>query len=220
MFHPLSMLLSVLFVFTLLAAACNAFDFEQCTSCVAQGCGFCYRKSKSSSFYKEVCQCDLHAYEYGAVCNDVSRITNGITYGKQKYYGNNNYNNNNNNNYGNDENNNMYGNNENVNAYNSYMQQYTEEMQRYAANDDHFEQNLSGEYIYQKAKTTFQCYRQAEPVKSNILITVFSIIGVVAVLAIAFYLYMVYREKPARKKNSKKINLIEKTEKELPPAVV
>ena len=232
----LSLILSLLVV--LISCASNTvnaiFHEDQCNACVAKGCGFCYRKSKTSSFYKEVCICDWDKFEYGAICNDVSMIKDGKDYGKQaySYYNNNNYRNNyyNNNNANNNNNNNnnyaQYNNNDDdkygsnfYNNNNNAAQQYYEESLRYAADDDHFEKNLSGEYNYRKAKNNAQCIYQARPEAAKATIAVVSIVGIVALLFGIFYLYQIHRPKPALKKTLID-NEVYVHEQEIPPAVL
>ena len=203
----------VLSLWMLLAATCTAFNEEHCNACVAKGCGYCHRQSKTSSYHKDVCQCNHDVFAYGAMCNDISMISDGENYGKRKYY-NNNYNNNNNN----------YNNNNNNYNNNNEAAQYYEEQQRYSADDDHYEANLSGEYTYQKANTHFQCRRETKPALWNGIITTGKVLGVVALVGFLVYVFWIHCPKPAlRRKNPRKQHLMDdndEAEPEIPPAIL
>lgn len=194
MIRPTAFVVSLLLLLfaQVASSSANSFDLDQCSACIAKGCGYCQRKLKDSDYATQaICQCDRQLFNYGAACNDISKITDGQDYGRRKYQYqyNGNYNNGYNN-YNDDDNNNNGGQQQ---QYYNYDQQYN-----YDADDIHYEAQLSGNYNYQKAKNSFQCHKHAEPVLIIGSIVVACLIGAGSIIGFIIYLYLIYRSKPPR----------------------
>ncbi|CAB9525670.1 expressed unknown protein [Seminavis robusta] len=185
----------------LIATAATAFDFDKCSACIGKGCWYCNRVGKTTSYESGACTCDLDAYRYGDICNDISMITSGETYGRQKYYYGNNNNNNNNNNGNNNANNYYYGNNNGGYGYED-------------EDSEHYNAWLSGGVDHQKVSNHFGCYLYGEPEKTTTAMYVVGGIIGATILGCLLHWYCVHREKPPRPYRKKKDLLLQ-----VPPPV-